>query len=62
MLCRYDQPSEPVGELGTETNSNVDQKLYYHVLGTSQSEDVWVYAIPEHPTWMAGVGVTDDGR
>ena len=34
----------------------------YHVVGRPQSEDVFVYAVPEHPTWHIGADVTDDGR
>jgi prolyl oligopeptidase len=34
----------------------------YHVVGRPQSEDTFVYAIPEHPTWHIGGEVTDDGR
>ncbi|CAL1541986.1 unnamed protein product [Lymnaea stagnalis] len=47
---------------GTETTVNLDQKLYYHKLGTSQSEDILVAEMPEHPKWMIGAEVTDCGR
>lgn len=36
--------------------------LYYHRLGTPQSADPLVFALPEHPEWMFGGEVTDDGR
>jgi prolyl oligopeptidase len=31
-------------------------------VGQPQSDDVFLYAIPEHPTWHIGAEVTDDGR
>ena len=31
-------------------------------MGQPQSDDVFLYAIPEHPTWMIGVEVSDDGK
>jgi prolyl oligopeptidase len=34
----------------------------YHVVGQPQSDDVFLYAIPEQPTWHIGAEVTDDGR
>ena len=58
---RYNPPSKNE-ELGTETDTNVDQQLWYHVVGTSQKEDKFVFAEPEHPTWFIGAEVTDDGR
>uniref|UniRef100_A0A8C8DCW1 Prolyl endopeptidase n=1 Tax=Oncorhynchus tshawytscha TaxID=74940 RepID=A0A8C8DCW1_ONCTS len=47
---------------GTETTSNLNQKLYYHVIGTNQSEDILVAEFPDHPKWHSGVTVSDDGR
>ncbi len=41
---------------------NLNQKLYYHRLGTPQSDDVLAYHRPEQPKWTVGGGVTDDGR
>ncbi|XP_056154379.1 prolyl endopeptidase-like [Lampris incognitus] len=47
---------------GTETTANINQKLYYHVMGTKQSQDILVAEFPEHPKWQSAVTVTDDGR
>ncbi|XP_040920065.1 prolyl endopeptidase isoform X1 [Toxotes jaculatrix] len=47
---------------GTETSTNLHQKLYFHVLGTPQSEDVLCAEFPDHPKWMSGAEVSDDGR
>lgn len=41
---------------------NVNQKLYYHRLGTSQDDDVLVYERPDQPRWTIGSTVTEDGR
>lgn len=36
--------------------------MYYHVLGTDQSEDVLIYTDPEHPDWGCSAYVTVDGN
>jgi prolyl oligopeptidase len=40
----------------------LNMKLYYHRVGTPQSEDVLVYQRPDQPTWTLGGDVSDDGR
>jgi prolyl oligopeptidase len=40
----------------------LNQQLYYHRLGTPQSEDVLVYRRPDQPKWGVTGSVTDDGR
>ncbi|NXD83184.1 PPCE endopeptidase, partial [Halcyon senegalensis] len=47
---------------GTETSTNLHQKLHYHVLGTNQSEDILCAEFPDEPKWMGGAEVSDDGR
>uniref|UniRef100_A0A8C1QF70 Prolyl endopeptidase n=1 Tax=Cyprinus carpio TaxID=7962 RepID=A0A8C1QF70_CYPCA len=44
---------------GTETSTNLHQKLYYHVLGTPQSQDVLCAEFPDQPKWMSGAEVTN---
>lgn len=45
---------------GTETSTNLHQKLYFHVLGTPQSEDVLCAEFPDNPKWMSGAEVRWD--
>ena len=55
---RYPQP-----EKGKElTAKNENQKVYYHKLGTNQSDDVLVYEDTAHPSWYLSVGTTEDER
>ncbi len=42
--------------------SNQFEKLYFHKLGTSQSQDSLVYTRTDDPDWFVGGLVTDDGR
>jgi prolyl oligopeptidase len=58
FYSRYPAP----GGADTLQSTNLDQKLYYHRLGTDQSEDVLVYERPDQPEWGFSGGVTDDGR
>ncbi len=58
FYSRYDEP-----KAGSELSSvNYFQKVYYHRLGTPQSEDRLVYERPDHKEWGFGASVTDDGR
>ncbi len=55
---RYDEPAE-----GQELEqANYFQKLYYHRVGTPQSEDVLVYERPDHKDWGFSGYVTEDGK
>ena len=54
----YDPPKEGTALSG----ENYYQKLYFHKLGTPQSQDVLVYQTPEHKEWGFGGVVTDDGH
>jgi len=47
---------------GKDTTSHQDQKLFYHRVGTPQSEDVLCVEFPQHPKWMIGCTVSDCGR
>jgi prolyl oligopeptidase len=53
-------PAPEPGE--TFQSLNLNQKLYFHRLGTPQSEDTLVYERPDQPKWGINGGVTEDGK
>lgn len=55
---RYDEPTEAA----KLTKANYFHKLYFHRLGTTQSEDKLIYHRPDQKEWNFGGGVTEDGR
>ncbi|MFM1801961.1 MAG: hypothetical protein RJA81_1313 [Planctomycetota bacterium] len=55
---RYPEP-QPGQDL---TQSNYFQKVYFHRVGTAQSEDVLVWEDPENKDWRASAEQTEDGR
>jgi prolyl oligopeptidase len=57
FYSRYPEPSEDEAQGGV----NLNQKVYYHVLGTAQSEDRLVYERPDQPEWGFSAEVSDDG-
>ncbi len=58
FYSRYDEPNEAT----ILEDINYYQKLYYHKLGTPQSEDILIYHRPDQKEWMFSAGVTEDGR
>ncbi|XP_052108838.1 uncharacterized protein LOC107460241 [Arachis duranensis] len=63
FYSRYPAPKDgEVVDAGTETNSNLYHELYYHFLGTDQSEDILCWRDPENPKYSFGGSVTDDGK
>ncbi|KAG6888631.1 hypothetical protein C0995_006875 [Termitomyces sp. Mi166 len=57
---RYPSPKE--AKDGIETAGDVDAMVYYHRLGTKQSDDILIYSDKTNPEWMWGVDITDDGK
>jgi prolyl oligopeptidase len=53
---RFDEPKDKFTAL------NLNQKVYYHKIGTKQSEDELVYKRDDQPKWGFNAGVTDDGK
>lgn len=58
FYSRYPEPNET----SQFEDNNYFHKLYYHRLGTDQSEDVLVFELPEQKEALLGGGVTEDGR
>lgn len=58
FYSRYPEPAE-----GQKFQSlTLNQKVYYHHVGTPQSDDVLVYERPDQPKWSLGATVTEDGK
>ena len=55
---RFDAPKPGEEKKGL----NEFQKLYFHRMGTKQSEDTLVYERRDHADWGFNASVTDDGR
>jgi len=58
FYSRYDEPNEKT----KLEDVNYYQKLYYHKLGTPQTEDILIYQRPDQKEWGFGGGVTEDGH
>lgn len=58
FYSRYDEPKE-----GAEFQSlNLNQKVFYHKVGTRQEQDELVYQRPDEPEWGFGAEVSEDGK
>ena len=57
----YSRYAEPAPGTAME-QTNYFQKLYFHKLGTPQSQDLLVYENPDEPEWGFSGYVTEDGR
>jgi prolyl oligopeptidase len=58
FYSRYDEPNEKT----KLEDVNYFQKLFYHRLGTPQSEDILVYERKDQKEWGFNGGVTEDGH
>eukprot|EP01018_Ginkgo_biloba_P020109 Gb_09550 [translate_table: standard] len=63
FYSRYPPPikGEEVDE-GTATNINLNHQVYYHFLGTKQSEDILCWKDPKNPKWIFQTVTTEDGK
>lgn len=58
FYSRYDEPNAKT----KLEDVNYYQKLYYHRIGTPQSEDILIYHRPEQKEWGFRGAVTEDGN
>jgi prolyl oligopeptidase len=58
FYSRYDEPNEKT----KLEDVNYYQKLFYHKLGTSQTEDTLIYQRPDQKEWGFSGVVTEDGH
>ena len=58
FYSRYDEPSEG-DELKAE---NKNSKVFYHRVGTPQSEDLLIHKDEMHPDWRFSLDVTEDEK
>ncbi|HLP87216.1 MAG TPA: prolyl oligopeptidase family serine peptidase [Nostocaceae cyanobacterium] len=58
FYSRYDEPNEKT----KLEDVNYFQKLYYHRLGTPQTEDILIYHRPDQKEWGFDGSVTEDGK
>ncbi len=57
----YSRFPQPADEQAYQS-INLNEKIYYHRIGTPQSADVLVFEQPDHPQWNLDGTVTEDGR
>lgn len=58
FYSRYNEPNENT----KLEDANYYQKLFYHRLGTPQSEDILIYERPDQKEWGFSGSVTEDGK
>jgi prolyl oligopeptidase len=58
FYTRYPEPKQ-----GTESQASVaNHAVYFHAIGTPQTQDRLVYATPDQPTLVHTFDITEDGR
>ena len=58
FYSRYDEPNEAT----KMQDANFYQKLYYHVIGTQQADDILIYERKDEKEWGFSGNVTEDGH
>ncbi|KAG5642611.1 hypothetical protein DXG03_002481 [Asterophora parasitica] len=59
---RYPAPAREDAKDGIETGGDINATVYYHRVGTPQSEDILIYKDAQNPEWMFSADITDDGK
>lgn len=49
-------------QAGKELESITNQRVCFHLIGTTQDDDVLIIEDKTHPTWLFGASITDDGQ
>ncbi|MGH9595918.1 MAG: S9 family peptidase, partial [Edaphobacter sp.] len=62
FYARYDAPAADASEAEALKTANYFHKIYFHKLGTQQSEDKLIFDRPDDGELNLGAVVTDDGR
>jgi prolyl oligopeptidase len=62
FYARYDQPAADASDAEALKAANYFHKVYFHKLGTPQSEDKLIFHRPDDGELNVGAQVTDDGR
>ena len=62
FYARYDAPSADASEAEALKTANYFHKVFFHKLGTPQSEDKLIFDRPDDGELNLGAQVTDDGR
>ncbi|CAD6259997.1 unnamed protein product [Miscanthus lutarioriparius] len=64
FYSRFPAPREGGGAMdsGIKTDVNLNHEVYYHFLGTEQSQDVLCWRDPDHPKYIYVPEVTEDGK
>ena len=60
--ARYDEPAADASEAEALKTANYFHKIYFHKLGSPQSEDALVFHRPDDGELNLGAAVTEDGR
>lgn len=61
FYSRFPEPKTDA-EGGSTFGELSHQKIYYHRLGTRQSDDRLIFEVADQPQWLVGAYVTEDGR
>jgi prolyl oligopeptidase len=62
FYARYDQPAADASDAEALKTANYFHKIYFHQLGTPQSEDELIFHRPDDGELNLGAVVTEDGR
>jgi prolyl oligopeptidase len=62
LLVLVSRDDDGASDSGIRTDVNLNHEVYYHLLGTEQSDDVLCWKDHEHPKYIYTPEVTEDGK